>query len=417
MFKPVEWSFRANMYEVNVRQYTPEGTFKAFREHIPRLRRMGINVLWFMPITPISLKGRQGTLGSYYACSDYRSINPEFGTLQDFKDTVETAHQHDMKVIIDWVANHTGHDHHWTKTNPGYYKKNDKGEFYDTNGWQDVIDLNYYDQSMRAELIDAMQFWVEEGGIDGFRCDMAHLVPLDFWTQARRHLDEVKPLFWLAESETVNYDLAFDCLYGWKLMHHTEAYAHKTESVSSLIQCLDGMHRNFKARHLMFTSNHDENSWNGTEYEKYAHLALPFAVLCCTWTGIPLLYSGQELPNKKRLKFFDKDLIEWKYPCELEEFYKTILYLNETHPALYAIEPSSCNILPESQNGLFTYTRISGDSKALIVLNLSDESKQVNIQNEQLTGKFRDVYHNEEKHLQGSYSAHLEKGGYRVLVN
>ncbi|MGZ5247335.1 MAG: alpha-amylase family glycosyl hydrolase, partial [Flavitalea sp.] len=160
MFKPVEWSFRANMYEVNVRQYTPEGSFKAFQEHIPRLKRMGINVLWFMPITPISLKMRQGTLGSYYACSDYRSINPEFGTLQDFKDTVQKAHDHDMKVIIDWVANHTGHDHHWTKTNPGYYKKNDKGEFYDTNGWQDVIDLNYYDQSMRAELLDAMQFWV-----------------------------------------------------------------------------------------------------------------------------------------------------------------------------------------------------------------------------------------------------------------
>jgi glycosidase len=177
------------------------------------------------------------------------------------------------------------------------------------------------------------------------------------------------------------------------------------------------MHKNFKARHLMFTSNHDENSWNGTEYEKYAHLALPFAVLCCTWTGIPLLYSGQELPNKKRLKFFDKDLIEWKYPCELEEFYKTILHLNETHPALYAHEPASCNVLPESQNGVFTYTRISGDSKALIVLNLSDESKQVNIQDEQLTGKFRDVYHNEEKHLQGSYSTHLEMGGYRVLVN
>ncbi|MGZ5253336.1 MAG: alpha-amylase family glycosyl hydrolase [Flavitalea sp.] len=417
MFKPVEWSFRANMYEVNVRQYTPEGSFKAFQEHIPRLKRMGINVLWFMPITPISLKMRQGTLGSYYACSDYRSINPEFGTLQDFKDTVQKAHDHDMKVIIDWVANHTGHDHHWTKTNPGYYKKNDKGEFYDTNGWQDVIDLNYYDQSMRAELLDAMQFWVEECGIDGFRCDMAHLIPLDFWTQARRHLDAIKPLFWLAESETVNYDLAFDCLYGWNWMHRTEAYAHKTESIGSLIQCLEGMHKNFKARHLFFTTNHDENSWNGTEYEKYAHLALPFAVLSCTWTGIPLLYSGQELPNKKRLKFFDKDLIEWKYPCELEEFYKTMLTLNETHPALYSHEPSTCYILPETPNGILAYTRISGEAKALIVLNLSDESKQVNIQSEKLTGMFKDVFHKEEKPLQGSYSGHLEKGGYRVLVN
>ncbi len=417
MFKPVEWSFRANMYEVNVRQYTNEGTFKAFGQHIPRLKDMGINVLWFMPITPISEAKRQGTLGSYYACSDYRSINPEFGSIQDFKDIVALAHSHDMKVIIDWVANHTGHDHVWTKSHPGYYKKNEKGEFYDTNGWEDVIDLNYYDQAMRRDLIDAMEFWVRECDIDGFRCDMAHLIPLDFWTQARRHLDAIKPLFWLAESETVNYDMAFDCLYAWNWMHRTEAYVQKKESISSLIQCLEGMQRNFSSRHLFFTTNHDENSWNGTEYEKYGKLALPLAVFCCTWTGIPLVYSGQELPNNKRLKFFDKDHIEWKEKCALHEFYKTLLHLNATHPALYDHEASSCIILPGSFNGVLSYIRIHGDHKALILLNLTEQPQDISIQHELIHGKFNNVFTSESFELKGEYQIKLETGQYNVLVN
>jgi glycosidase len=184
LFTPVAWSDHTNLYEVNIRQYTPEGTFDAFVEHLPRLRDMGVETLWLMPITPISVELRQGTLGSYYACSDYTAINPEFGTLDDFRELVYAAHQMGFKIIIDWVANHTGWDHIWTKTNPGYYKRNAEGKFYDNHNWHDVIDLNYYDAAMRRSMIEAMQFWVKEFDIDGFRCDMAHLVPLDFWRQA-----------------------------------------------------------------------------------------------------------------------------------------------------------------------------------------------------------------------------------------
>lgn len=184
-FTPVAWTSGSNIYEINIRQYTAAGTFYAFAEHLPRLRDMGVEILWFMPITPISKDVRQGTLGSYYACSDYKAINPEFGTLADFKRLVQKAHDLGFKVIIDWVANHTGWDHVWTKTNPGFFKRNSEGKFYDTNGWHDVIDLNFYDQHLRKAMIDAMRFWVKECDIDGFRCDMAHLVPLDFWRQAR----------------------------------------------------------------------------------------------------------------------------------------------------------------------------------------------------------------------------------------
>ena len=180
-FSAVPWSLNTSIYEINLRQYTEAGTFVAFQEHLPRLRDMGVGILWFMPITPISIKKRLGTLGSYYACSDYTSTNPEFGTVQDFASLVREAHRLGFKVIIDWVANHTGWDHHWVDTNPGFYKKNAAGEFYDSHGWEDVIDLNYYDHAMRREMVNAMRFWVETCEIDGFRCDMAHLVPLDCW--------------------------------------------------------------------------------------------------------------------------------------------------------------------------------------------------------------------------------------------
>src|ERR1043165_6217255 len=196
-FSPLAWSINSNIYEVNVRQYTPEGTFNAFAKHLPRLKDMGIEILWFMPITPISQEKRQGTLGSYYSCSDYKAINPEFGTEADFKALVKKAHELGLKVIIDWVANHTGWDHVWTRSNPEFYKKDETGNFYDTNNWHDVIDLNYYDFTMRKAMIDAKGYWVKQCDIDGFRCDMCHLVPLDFWYQARVELDVLKPLFWL----------------------------------------------------------------------------------------------------------------------------------------------------------------------------------------------------------------------------
>ena len=324
------------MYEVNIRQYTPEGTFKAFAKQLPRLKKMGVKTLWFMPITPISVEKRQGTLGSYYACSDYTTVNPEFGTVNDFRDLVKDAHKLGFKVVIDWVANHTGWDHIWTKLHPEYYKRNAAGEFYDNNNWHDVIDLNYYDHAMRRDMIAAMEFWVRDCDIDGFRCDMAHLVPLDFWRDARKVLDAQKPLYWLAETEHINYRSVFDCSYAWHWMHQSEKFSRGELSVTDLRNTLkDYLHRSSEgSSFLFFTSNHDENSWNGTEYEKYGPAAQAFAVLSCTWQGVPLIYSGQEIPNMKRLKFFDKDTIQWTANKQLSEFYKTLLTLRHNNPAL-----------------------------------------------------------------------------------
>ena len=233
-FKKLAWVEASNIYEVNIRQYTTEGTFAAFSKHLPRLKDMGVKILWLMPVTPISIKERQGQLGSYYACSSYTAVNPEFGSLDDFKKLVEEVHDNGMKLIIDWVANHTGWDHEWALEHADWYIKDSTGNFTERNGWHDVIDLNFEVQEMRVSLIEAMKFWVNECDIDGFRCDMAHLVPLDFWLAARKQCDAIKTLFWLAECETVEYHEAFDVTYAWEWMHVSEKLVKQVASLQHL---------------------------------------------------------------------------------------------------------------------------------------------------------------------------------------
>lgn len=395
-FEPVRWSMNTNLYEVNIRQYTNEGTFRAFANELPRLADMGVKVIWLMPITPISKEKRHGSLGSYYACSNYTDVNPEFGTLHDFRQLVKKAHELDMKVIIDWVANHTGYDHVWTKTNPGFYKRNASGEFYDSNGWTDVIDLNFYDNNMRRAMIACMEFWVKESNIDGFRCDMAHLVPLDFWRDARTHLDKIKPLFWLAETEHVNYQHVFDCSYAWQWMHVTENFSKHKIGIDDVRRAL-GDYQKKKLPHtnyLFFTSNHDENSWNGTEYEKYGPAALCFAVFACTWNGLTLVYSGQEMPNRKRLQFFEKDPIEWTGKLELHQFYKTLLNLRTA----FGEEETSVQLFHTlGDRNVLMFAKSSASKQILVGLNFSAEEQWVSVDESIAPGNYRNVFTKKEE--------------------
>ena len=419
-FKPVDWSYNGSIYEVNIRQYTPEGTFNAFAAHLPRLRDMGIEILWFMPITPISKEGRLGKLGSYYACSDYTAINPEYGTLKDFTALVKQAHKLGFKVIIDWVANHTGLDHTWTKSNPSFYKKNAQGSFYDSNGWEDVIDLNYYDYGMRTAMIDAMKFWVTTCDIDGFRCDMAHLVPLDFWSQARMQLDPVKPLFWLAETDQPSYLSVFDSWYAWRWMSVMEMYYKEQKFMHGLVEVLDMYAKDFPADAfpLFFTTNHDENSWNGTEFEKYGNAARVFAVFCCTWFGLPLVYSGQEIPNTKRLKFFEKDTIEWKGDPSLHSFYKTLLQLRKTNPALQPREDARPKLVATNLNEfVLTFKRTSGKREVIVLLNLSAQPRAVFLPQGSVEGTYTNVFFGNKIQINSSSPIDLDSWGYLVLTN
>ncbi len=419
-FKTVSWSLDSNIYEVNLRQFTREGNFLSFANHLPRLRDMGVEILWFMPITPISREGRLGTLGSYYACSDYVNTNPEFGSIADFRWLVQQAHAMGFKVLIDWVANHTGWDHIWTSEHPEYYRKNTDGNFYDAHGWADVIDLNYDQPALRTAMINAMKFWVDQCDIDGFRCDMAMLVPLHFWREARNALDHIKPLFWLAECEEIMYHEVFDITYTWKMLHIMEAYWKRSSDMQGLIQVLYYYNHQFPlgAIRAYFTSNHDENSHSGSEYERLGDAALPFAVFTCLYDGLPLIYSGQELPNLKRLLFFDKDEIEWKGKGDLFEFYKTLLQLRKKNPALRSGDTKrSAMILSNTASDyVLSFIRRYERDEVLVILNLSSEARSVIITGHTLAGSFKDVFDKNGQDFISGQPLRLNAWEYRVYT-
>ena len=419
-FHPPEWAIDSNIYEVNLRQYTEEGSFRAFAQHLPRLRDMGVEILWFMPVTPISTLGRLGKLGSYYACSDYISTNPEFGTLEEFQKLVTEAQQLGFKILIDWVANHTGRDHVWTTEHPDYYKKNTEGEFFDAHGWADVIDLNYDSSALQTDMINAMRFWVENCHIDGFRCDMAMLVPLEFWKKARRELDQIKPLFWLAECEEIIYHEVFDISYTWKLLHSMEDYWKKATDMQGILRVLYDYAHQFppKALRAYFTSNHDENSHNGTEYERLGNATLSFAVFCCLYDGLPLIYSGQELPNKKRLLFFEKDEIDWEQPCLLHDFYKTLLHLRKSNGALQSrgLETRAMKLSNTSEATVLSFLRRRQREEVLVLLNLSPESQPVIITGQTLAGSYKDAFDSSKPDFISGQPLLLKAWDYRVYV-
>lgn len=372
-FPTVDWASNTNVYEVNIRQYTPEGTFHALEEHLPRLAAMGIKILWLMPVTPISTIGRKGSLGSYYANSSFTQVNPEFGTLEDLQGLVVAAHALGMKLIIDWVANHTGIGHEWAAAHPEWYVHDATGQFVERNGWDDVIDLDYAQDTMQDALIAAMQYWIQTADIDGFRCDMAHLVPLDFWKKARTACDRLKPLFWMAECDSPEYLEVFDANYAWNWMHASEHFTQRQGSLQEVITILKNDVCTFpQAQKLFFTSNHDENSWNGTEYEKYGSFALSWAVFAAVFPGIPLIYSGQELPSHKRLLFFDKDEIAWQNDRapKLGIFYQQLLAFRKGSP-LYT-QKMEVKFLTVNEDCILAFTLQNEAGFLIAIFNFSD---------------------------------------------
>ena len=417
------WKHTTNIYEVNIRQYTQEGTFRAFEKHLPRLKDMGIKTLWLMPITPISHKNKKGTLGSPYAASDYTSINPEFGNLEDFKHLVTEAHKLGFKIIIDWVANHTGWDHVWTKKHPDFYLKDpETNDFKIASGMDDIIELDYNNPEMRKAMIEAMKYWVTEADIDGFRCDLAAWVEVGFWKEARPELDVLKPLFWLGEFdelESPEYGKIFDASYVWCWMHKTRDFNEGNTSFSELKNLLHHYSEIGDASmRAWFTSNHDENTWNGTEYEKYGVLAKTLAVFSVTWDGIPLIYNGQEIPlYDKRIKFFDKDTIPWAATCELHDFYKTLLNLKSNNPALRAGDPfvKTCMVNTSDNENLLVYLRKTGKNEVLTMLNFSKSPASFKISDNRISGLYINVFNSETVDFGLQQEYHLEAGGFLVF--
>jgi len=410
---------QSNIYEVNVRQYTPEGTFKAFEKSLPRLKEMGVDILWFMPITPISVLDRKGVLGSYYAVADYTAVNPEFGTLEDWKALVNKAHELGMKVIIDWVANHTGADNRWIKSNPDFFVKGPDGKLKFAFDWSDTRDLNYSNPLLKDSMIQSMKFWVTETQIDGFRCDVAMEVPRNFWQPALAELKKVKAdLFFLAEADDAwIHDAGFHATYGWNGFHKMKDVASGKSSAKVLDTVLQHLDEKYPPSYLKmyFTSNHDENSWNKADYATMpGAIHAPFAVLTQTWRNtVPLIYGGQEEPFLDSLSFFYKDTISFgKY--ERVGFYKTLLTLRKENPAM-AADAGYVKLVSKNDDQVYAFLREKNGKKVLVVLNLSDKNQSTDLTGAKIEGSAINIFSGKKETLEANRVFSLEPWGYYVF--
>jgi glycosidase len=413
------WIMQGNIYEVNVRQYTAEGTFKAFEQHLQRLKDMGVQTLWFMPINPISKLDRKGVLGSYYAIADYKAINPEYGNLQDWKALVKKAHEMGFKVIIDWVANHTGADHYWLKTNPDFYAKDSTGKPISPFDWTDVKKLNYANTQLHDSMINCMKYWISESDIDGFRCDVAAEVPAAFWSKAIADLKKTKPgLFFLAEGSVAwLHEAGFDETYAWDEFNVMKQIAKGDRTALSLDTVLNKIDTSFpkNALRLFFTSNHDENSWNKADYGTMPGAShAPFAVLTQTIVrSVPLIYSGQEEPFLDSISFFYKDTIRFsKY--ERSSFYQTLLHLRTNNQAL-AANASYKKISTGNNQALFAYARENNGKKVLVILNLSAAPQTAVIGDYSYYGNATNVFSGQSEALSAKPIV-MEPWAYRVYT-
>ena len=392
-----EWSKSANIYEVNIRQYTKEGTFKAFEDHIPRLKEMGVDVLWLMPIHPIGEEKRKGKLGSYYSIQDYKAVNPNFGTMQDFKDLVEATHEHDMKLFLDWVPNHTAWDHAWVDEHPEYYMKDSTGAITYEADWTDIAQLNYENKELWDKMIDRMKYWIDETNIDGYRVDHAgHDIPLDFWKKAIPEVNKLKEdFFWLAEWNTPDMHPWFDATYTWEYFHLTTDIAKGEASVDEITDYMAQQEERFPshAYRLYFTTNHDENSWNGTDEELFGDNFENFAVMAATIDGMPLVYSGQEAALDKRLEFFERDPIEWD-GFEYEDFYRTLFELKDRNEALWNGQYGGefVAVPTESSGQTYAYKRVKGDHEVFVILNFEDSEQNISFPNLEESTEYTDVF-------------------------
>ncbi len=378
------WANSATIYEVNVRQYTEAGTFKAFETNLPRLQKLGVKILWLMPIHPISKLNRKGILGSPYSVADYKGINPEYGTNADFKALVTKAHSLGLKVILDWVPNHSGWDNPWT-VNKSWYHTDASGNIIPPNNdWTDVAWLNYKNQDMRRAMIDAMSYWVKTFDIDGFRADVASGVPTDFWKQANTQLQAIKPLFMLAEDQSVTslLDDAFITNYNWELKDFVNALAVGRKDRTDFEAMATNQSFTYPTRSfpMNFITNHDENSWSGTEFDRLGAAVPAMAALAFTYPGIPLIYSGQEVGNTKRLAFFEKDLIPGLTVANsTTAFYTKLVSLKNKNAAIWNNSAAKLVPTPGNNNSVIAYSRVAGLNKVLTVINSTGVIQKVTL--------------------------------------
>ena len=421
--KHPEWAKNAVIYQINTRQFTPEGTFRAAEGHLPRLKELGVDILWLMPVHPIGEKNRKGSLGSPYSVRDYYGVNPELGTLEDLKHFVAAAHAEGFHVILDWVANHTAWDNSLVAEHPEWYDRDYKGDFRPTPwwDWSDIIDLDYRHEGLRRYMTDAMKYWVREADVDGYRCDVAGFVPLDFWNNVRRELDAVKPVFMLAEWESRDLHAeAFDMTYAWSWYDAVKDVTQgKKNDLSGLFVYYSWNESSYprEAMRMTFLTNHDKNAWEATEFEAFGRGLEPAMVLSVVGEGMPLVYNGQEAGNTRRLQFFEKDPLVWReHPNG--ELYRKLFALKKRNTALWNAQWGATMILvPNSAPAkVFSFVRQNETDKVFAVLNLSDQTQAVTFKESLYHGSYTDYFADRSATLDASTRLELKPWEYRVFV-
>jgi len=431
------------IYEANIRQYSKEGSFKAFTKDIPQLKELGVKVIWLMPIYPVSVKNRKATgggfvrdikdekerekyLGSYYAVTDYTAVNPEFGTEEDFQDLVDTAHENGMYVILDWVANHTGWDSKWITEHPEYYTQNDKGEIIDpinpetgeSWGWTDTADLNYDNKDLWTAMTNSLTYWVDKHQVDGFRADVAGEVPTEFWEQAVGKIKAIRPVFMLAESDKKElFNKAFDMGYNWEGHHIMNDIAQGKATVEKWDAYMKKIDTTFQKDDILmnFVTNHDENSWSGTVKERMSDASETMLALTYTIPGMPLIYSGQEYGLDHRLKFFEKDSIP-KTKGQVWDLMGKLGKLKNDDAALAGGKKASAykRLTTSNDKNVLAFERANGDEKVIYIANMTKAPAEFTVD---LKGDFHDYIKGQSVELKADQKMNFKPWEFIILTN
>ncbi|MCT6700294.1 alpha-amylase family glycosyl hydrolase [Rheinheimera sp. 4Y26] len=420
--KHPDWAKDAVIYQINTRQFSQEGTFNAAAKQLPRLKKLGVDILWLMPVQPIGEKNRKGSLGSPYSVKDYLAVNPEFGTKEDLKAFIARAHQLGMYVILDWVANHTAWDNHLVTSHPQWYARDWKGDFRPTPwwDWHDIIELDYSQPELRRYMIDAMKYWVKDIGFDGFRADVAGFVPLDFWEQLRPELDAIKPVFMLAEWETRDlHAKAFDATYGWSWYEAAHQIAQGHADVNKLYVYYSWNERHYPQDifRMLGVSNHDVNAWEQTEFKAFGAALHAFMALSVVGEGIPMIYNGQEAGNQKQLAFFERDPIEWR-EHENGALYQKLFALKKANSALWnaAWGARMIPVFNSAPNQVLSFVRQNDNNKVFAVFNLSKQPQQVSFKEKLHHGSYQDFHSGNQINIKADTSLELAPWSYRIMT-
>lgn len=408
------------IYEVNVRNFSESGDLAGVEQQLPRLKALGVDILWLMPIHPVGELNRNGSLGSPYAVKDYRAVNPEFGTLQDFRSLVNAAHAMGLEIWMDWVANHTAWDHEWVTQHLDYYAEKDGQRPYSPEDWEDVVQLDFENPALRSAMIEAMAYWVDEYGIDGFRCDAATFVPLSFWREARQHIDAIKPITWLAEGDKPTYMEVFDYDYAWAFSNSLTAFG-KNNNVTELVVAMKALHQDVayanKGR-MVYLTNHDLNAHEGTEFNRLGGNVLPLTVLSFTVHDMPLIYNGQEVGMDRRIGLFDRDPLPWdpinKHYVDL--FHK-LTELKRTHPALEdGARRGKLKIYPTNNQKMLVFARERDGEEVLVVLNLGNVASTFRFTEAGPIGQYKNYLEGGYHEFDGQRGIALLENGYKVFI-